>query len=90
MDNNTNPPVNANQDGVPEVQPEGEAAPPNPEVVSFYNRYNKAMLAWAKEKGNTNFPIAEVPTFDRNGVQTGTKLVWLNRATRSKLRKNKK
>lgn len=51
------------------------------EVTSFYKRYEKAMLAWAKEKGNMSFPIYEDP-------KTG-KLTWINRAMRSAARKAK-
>lgn len=52
----------------------------SPEVERFYKGHNAAMLAWAKQHGNANFPIVE-----KDG-----KLYWVNRATRRKHEKSLK
>lgn len=88
------PPV----DGVqPTQEVDGATVQPqavHPEVISFYERYRLAMLAWTKEKGNTNFPIGEVPKLDRKGQpvfnEAGnivTVLKWFNREERKKIMK---
>lgn len=76
----------------PEQQEQAAAAPvlqestPVPaEVINFYQRYNLAMQGWVKAHGNTNFPIAEVKQVDGS-----TKLVWVNREARKKIRKSRR
>ena len=50
----------------------------DPRVLDFHQRYAKAMLAWTKEKGNMNWPIAQMPDGS---------LRWVNRAERRRHQK---
>lgn len=58
-----------------------EPLAPSPEVMSFHERYHAAMLIWAKDHKNMNFPVVETD----NG-----KLKWINRAARRAAQKQAK
>lgn len=74
--------VNTNEAGISVKQQEQVPEQPqeiDPAIIDFYQRYSLPMKAWAKEKGNTNFPIYEDPI--------DGKLKWANREMRKKHRK---
>ncbi len=83
MGNDINDTPNTNEDRVQPVETSTETV--SPDTISFYERYRLAMIAWVKEKKNTNFPIGEVP----NG-KGGVKLKWFNREDRKLIPKQQK
>lgn len=87
MDNHADDPTEPGANG---IQPEQTSSTPvsqetahevPAEVISFYRRYEKAMIAWQKTHGKKPFPIGEVP--DGKG---GVKLKWFNREDRKRAR----